>query len=77
MMRKKEKKFISKKIRQGKKYTGDLIIPYKGIDENAYKIDFIIYGINKERITSEEWSDYRDKEVKEKLIEIGFVLSVY
>ena len=51
------KKFISKKIRQGKKYAGDLIIPYKGIDENAYKIDFIIYGINKERITSEEWSE--------------------
>jgi len=70
-------KFICKKIRQGKIYAGDLIIPYEGIDENAYKIDFIIYGINKERISNEEWSDCRDKEYKEKLIEIGFVLSVY
>ena len=72
-----EKKFICKKIRQGKMYAGDLIIPYKGIDENTHKIDFIIYGINKERISNEEWSDYRDREYKEKLIEIGFVLSVY
>ena len=71
-----EKKYICKKIRQGNKYAGDLIIPYKGIDKNAHKIDFIIYGINKERINNKEWSDCRDKEVKEKLIEIGFVLSV-
>ena len=72
-----ENKFICKKIRQGKLYAGDLIIPYKGIGENAHKIDFIIYGINKERISNEEWSNYRDREYKEKLIEIGFVLSVY
>jgi hypothetical protein len=71
------KKYICKKIRQGNKYAGDLIIPYKGIDKNVHKIDFIIYGINKERINNKEWSDCRDKEFKEKLIEIGFVLSVY
>lgn len=72
-----EKKFICKKIRQGKLYAGYLIIPYKGINKNAHKIDFIIYGIYKERISNEEWSDYRDRGYKEKLIEIGFVLSVY
>ena len=71
------KKFILKKITKDKKYAGDLVIPYKGISENAYKIDFIIYGIGKERISSKEWQDYRDKESKEKLIKIGFVLSVY
>ena len=71
------KKFDYKKLKQGKKYAGDLVIPYKGINENAYKIDFIIYGINKEKISSKEWSEYRDKENKEKLIEVGFVLSVY
>ena len=72
-----ENKFIKKRLKQGKKYAGDLVIPYKGIDENAYKIDFIIYGINREKITSKEWSNYRDKESKEKLILSGFVLSVY
>ena len=71
------KKFISKKLKHGKKYAGDLVIPYKGIDENAYKIDFIIYGINREKISSKEWSICRDKESKEKLILAGFVLSVY
>ena len=71
------KKFICKKLKKGKKYAGDLVIPYKGIDENAYKIDFIIYGINKEKISSKEWSICRDKESKEKLILVGFVLSVY
>ena len=71
------KNIICKKIRQGKVYAGDLIIPYKGIDENTHKIDFIIYGINKERISNEEWSDCRDREYKEKLIERAFVLSLY
>ena len=71
------KKFICKTIRQGNLYAGDLIIPYKGINENAHKIDFIIYGINKERINNKEWSESRDKEVKKQLIEIGFVLPVY
>ena len=71
------KKFISKKLKHGKKYAGDLVILYKGIDENAYKIDFIIYGINREKISSKEWSICRDKESKEKLILAGFVLSVY
>ena len=71
------KKFICKRLKQGKKYAGDLVIPYKGIDENTYKIDFIIYGISKEKISSKEWSASRNKESKEILILIGFVLSVY
>ncbi|MCQ7416350.1 hypothetical protein NP118_23370, partial [Salmonella enterica] len=49
-----ENNIICKQIRQGKMYAGDLIIPYKGIDENTHKIDFIIFGINKEQITNEE-----------------------
>ena len=71
------KKFIIKKLKKGKKFVGDLVIPYKGISENAYKIDFVIYGIDKEKISTKEWLDNRDKETKEKLIQIGFVLSVY
>ena len=71
------KKFLAKKLQKGKKFAGDLVIPYKGIDENAYKIDFVIYGISKEKISSKEWSISRDKESKEKLILMGFVLSVY
>jgi hypothetical protein len=59
------------------KFIGDLVIPYRGISENAYKIDFIIYGIDKEKINNKDWENYRDKETKEKLIQIGFVLSVY
>jgi len=62
---------------ENNKYIGDLVIPYKGISDNAYKIDFIIYGIDKEKINNENWENYRDKETKEKLIQIGFVLSVY
>ena len=72
-----ENNIICKQIRQGKMYAGDLIIPYKGIDENTHKIDFIIFGINKEQITNEEWEEYRDRNYNEKIIEIGFVLSVY
>ncbi len=69
--------FVGKPLFKGKKFVGDLMIPYKGINENAYKIDFVIYGIDKERISTKEWLDFRDKESKEKLIQIGFVLSVY
>ena len=61
------------KIVYNDKFIGNLIIPYEGIKENAYKIDFIIYGINKENISEEEW----ESKDKDKLIEIGFVLSVY
>ena len=66
----------SKKIKifVNDKFSGDLIMPYKGIKENAYRIFFIIYGINKENISEEEWELCKDKS---KLIEIGFVLSVY
>ena len=59
------------------KFIGDLIIPYKGIKDNAYKIDFVIYGINKKEISNKEWIDFRDKESKKKLIEIGYIYSVY
>jgi hypothetical protein len=45
-----------------------------GIKENSYKIEFIIYGINKKSMNNKEWENYKDKE---KLIEIGFVLSAY
>ena len=62
---------------ENNKFIGDLVIPYKGISDNAYKIDFIIYGIDKEKINNKDWENYRDKETKEKLIQIGFVLSVY
>ena len=62
---------------ENNKFIGDLVIPYKGISDNAYKIDFIIYGIDKEKINNKEWENYRDKGTKEKLIQIGFVLSVY
>ena len=69
--------FVGKPLFKGKKFVGDLMIPYRGISENVYKIDFVIYGIDKERISTKEWLDFRDKESKEKLIQIGFVLSVY
>ena len=71
------KKYASKPLFKGKKFVGDLMVPYKGISGNAYKIDFVIYGIDKEKISEKEWLDFRDKESKEKLIQIGFVLSVY
>ena len=74
-----EKTFIIKKLKQNKKFAGDLVIPYKGINENAYKIDFIIYGIDRENISNDDWIKFRDSkgEDKEKLIQTGFVLSVY
>ena len=68
---------VGKPLYKDKKFVGDLMIPYMGISENAYKIDFVIYGINKERISTKEWLDFRDKDSKEKLIQIGFVLSAY
>jgi len=62
------------KIFKNEKFVGDLIIPYKGIKENCYAINFIIYGINKEKINYEEWSRAKDDG---KIIETVFNLSVY
>lgn len=56
------------------KYGGDLIIPYKGIEENFYSINFVIYGINKEKINYKDWLK---REQNEKIIEIVFNLTVY
>ena len=71
------KTFVVRKLTNENKFVGDLVIPYKGISENAFKIDFIIYGIDKEKISVKEWIDFKDKESKEKLIQVGFILSVY
>ena len=46
------------KIIKNNKFLGDLIIPYKGIKENVYKIDFIIYRIKKSKISVKEWIDF-------------------
>ena len=62
------------KITSNNKYIGDLILPYQGIKENAYRIDFIIYRIKKKRIKVDDWENSKEKD---KMIEIGFVLSVY
>ena len=62
------------KIFKNGKKIGDLIIPYKGIDENCFSINFVIYGINKEIISYKDW--LLDK-TNEKTVEIVFNLSVY
>jgi hypothetical protein len=64
----------NKRLYNGKKFVGDLIIPYMGIGDNAFKVDFVIYGINQEIITDEDWTECM---TKEKLIEVGFILSAY
>ena len=74
-----DKKFVVKKLTKGKKFVGDLVTPYKGIGENAYKIDFVIYGIDKENISLNDWMESRapNKKNEKNIIQIGFVLSVY
>ena len=68
-------KYKGKKlIDDNQKYVGDLVIPYNGIKDNASRVDFIIYGINKERMTNSEWVNCKDRE---KIIEVGFILSSY
>ena len=62
------------KIEQKGKYIGDLIIPYKGISENCHSINFIIYGINEEKVSAKDWCLSKKNE---KTIEIVFSLSVY
>ena len=63
-----------KKLFKDNKFVGDLIIPYKGIKDNASRIDFVIYGINKKNITNSEWKNSKNKEEH---IKIAFILSVY
>ena len=62
------------KIFHKNKFIGDLTIPYNGVKENAYRIDFIIYGINQNNISEDNWESYKNKG---KIIEIISVLSVY
>jgi hypothetical protein len=62
------------KIEQKGKFIGDLVIPYQGISENCYSINFAIYGINEEKISAKDWLQSKKNE---KTIEIVFNLSVY
>ena len=61
-------------IYKNEKYVGDLLIPYKGIEENCCSIDFVIYGLNKEKISYKEW---QENKADGKIIEIALKLSVY
>ena len=65
------------KIFKNRKCIGDLIIPYKGIKENAFKIDFIIYRITKKEVSTEEWSDFGNNKNGEKFIKDCYIYSVY
>ena len=63
------------KIYKEGQFIGDLIIPYQGIKDNCFSINFIIYGINQDKIDNKkDWLDYKEKG---KNIEILFNLSVY
>ena len=72
---KKEKKYH--KIHKKGKFIGDLIIPFKGIKENAFKIDFVIYRIRKKEISNKEWLEFGTKKNEEKFIQDCFIYSVY
>ena len=72
---KKEKKYH--KIHKKGKFIGDLIIPFKGIKENAFKIDFVIYRIRKKEISDQEWLEFGNKKNEEKFIQDCFIYSVY
>ena len=62
------------KIEQKGKFIGDLVMPYQGIGENCYSINFVIYGINEEKISAKDWLQSKKNE---KTIDIVFNLSVY
>ena len=64
------------KIYKNNKFIGDLIIPYKGIQYNDFKVEFILYGIKKKEISDKEWEETRDGKDEEKLIQFTFVYSV-
>ena len=68
-----EEENYTKIIKNGK-MIGDLVIPYKGIDENCFSINFVIYGINEEKISYKDWLGSKKNE---KTVEIVFNLSVY
>ena len=70
----KEKK---RKIYLNKKCIGDLVIPYKGIKNNAFKVDFIIYRIKKRKISVKDWINFRDRNSKLNLIHDCFIYSIY
>ena len=61
-------------IKENTIINGETIIEYKGISYNASCVLFILYGINKEKITLEELNN--PKEMKELVKEIAF-LEVY
>lgn len=62
------------KIEQKGKFVGDLVMPYQGTGENCYSINFVIYGINEEKISAKDWLLSKKNE---KTIDIVFNLSVY
>ena len=72
---KKEKKYH--KIYKKGKFVGDLIIPFKGIKENAFKIDFVIYRIRKKEISDKEWLEFGNKKNEERFIQDCYIYSVY
>ena len=43
------------KIYKKGKFIGDLITPYQGIKDNCFSVNFIIYGINKDKINPKDW----------------------
>jgi len=74
---KKESQTNKIKIIKNKKFLGDLIMPYKGIKGNVFKIDFIIYRIKRKVLSVKEWIDFRDKDSKINPIHDCFIYSVY
>ena len=62
------------KVFKDSKFIGNLIIPYQGINRNCSKINFIIYGTNKEHLSYEEWQIYK---TNKQIFEIIFDLSVF
>ena len=68
---KKRKNYLNKKC------IGDLVIPYKGIKNNAFKVDFIIYRIKKRKISVKDWINFRDRNSKLNLIHDCFIYSIY
>ena len=73
----KEKNQKSLKIYIKKKFIGDLVMPYKGIKNNAFKVDFIIYRIKKKKISVKDWINFRDRNSKLNLIHDCFIYSIY
>ena len=49
------KKWIRKIHNENYLDVGDTIVEYKGISKHPYKVTFILYEMNKEKCTPEEW----------------------